>query len=256
MSPKFQKPRLPALERPLIESGGPAREARSVQALIEKYEKKAQRVSSLLGLSDATGSMDPVWKATRSHIQEMIRRISELGRFEMRWAAFRDYSEGAQILESSAWHDEPGPLLDFLGAVRCYGGDDREEAVERALELAAADAKATRVVLVGDAPPHANGDWRTQAARLGELGRPVFAFLVGRDREAAAAFREIAEATGGAWTRLSSADDLLDLVVLTAADDMGGGACVERYLQSYSGRLSDGGRGYARLLLGPAARIR
>jgi hypothetical protein len=49
---------------------------------------------------------------------------------------------------------------------------------------------------------------------------------------------------------LTNAQDLIDLVVLTAADDIGGRESVQQYLTKYSPQLSEGSRKYARLLLG------
>lgn len=257
MSGKFKRPGLPRHgSQPQLPGGGregggavPER-PQTFEQVYEKYEAQAKKVSKLIGLSDATGSMAGVWDATRRHITEMIGRISELGRFELRWVAYRDYGDGNGLLEPSGWHDRARPLLDFINAIRCYGGDDFEEAVERALEFAADDPQATRVILIGDAPPHPERDYLAQARRLAELRRPVFSFVVGQSSATARAFAEISRLTGGQSAQLTRAEDLLDVVVLTAAEEIGGEEAVREYVRRWAPRLSEDARRYAGLLLG------
>ena len=257
MSGRFKRPGLP---RPgsqnQLPGGGqqggstlPAR-PQTFEEVYEKYEARAKKPSRLIGLSDATGSMAGVWDATRRHITEMIGRISELGEFEVSWAAYRDYGDGNGLLEFSGWQKQAQPLLDFVNSIRCYGGDDREEAVEHALQFAADDPQATRVILIGDAPPHPDKDYLAQAARLAELRRPVFSFVVGQASDTARTFEEVSRLTGGKSMQLTKAEDLLDVVVLTAAEEIGGEEAVREYVRKWSPRLSDDGRRYASLLLG------
>ncbi len=207
--------------------------------------------SSLIGLSDATGSMAGIWQTTRQQIKELVKRLTELGTFQLQWAAYRDYCDGDLVIQASGWTRQANPLLAFIDSIECGGGGDEPEAVERALEHAVADRLATRVVLIGDAPPHAERDYVAQARRLAELHRPVFTFVVGDSPETIRTFAEISEISGGKSARLTNAQDLIDLVVLTAAQDIGGSESVEQYLSKYSARLSESSREYARLLLGP-----
>ncbi len=256
MSGRFKRPGLPPRgSQPQLPGGGREGEAaperpQTFEQVYEKYEAQAQKASKLIGLSDATGSMAGVWDATRRHITEMISRISEVGRFEIRWVAYRDYGDGNGLIEPSGWHDQAQPLLDFINAIRCYGGDDFEEAVERALEFAADDPKATRVILIGDAPPHPERDYLAQARRLAELQRPVFSFVVGQASATARTFEEISRLTGGKSMQLTRMEDLLDVVVLTAAEDIGGEVAVRVYVRMGAPGLSDDARRYASLLLG------
>lgn len=258
MSKKFKKPAAPAYRagKQLASGEQPASQEaqlqKSVEQIYEKYE--AQKTSRLIGLSDATGSMSGIWDGTRKHITEMIKRISELGKFEIRWIAYRDYTEHNGLIEASAWQNEAAPLLSFINSIQCYGGGDREEAVERALEFAASDEKASRVILIGDAPPHFNIDYREQAERLAQQQRPVFSFVVGADADTIRTFKEISDITGGQSMRLTKTEDLLDVIVLTVADDIGGEESVREYIQKWSPQLSEGGRQYARLLLGAGAK--
>ena len=110
-------------------------------------------------LSDATGSMSGLWRSAQGTINAMIRRINEIGgnNFEILWVAYRDYSEGGRILESSGWAADASQLQNFVNGIHCHGGDDCEEAVEHALQLARNEHRLktiSRVILIGDAPPH------------------------------------------------------------------------------------------------------
>jgi hypothetical protein len=194
--------------------------------------------------------MAGIWQTTGEQIKELIKRLAELGSFQLRWIAYRDYCDGDLIVQASEWTNQASPLLSFIDGIQCDGGGDEPEAVERALEHAANDKQATRVVLIGDAPPHAERDYLAQARRLAELRRPVFSFVVGNSPETIRTFAEISQITGGKSALLTNAQDLIDSVVLTAADDIGGRESVQQYLTKYSPQLSEGSRKYARLLLG------
>lgn len=214
---------------------------------LEQLSKKYQPCN-LLGLVDATGSMSPVWTSTKEHIDEVIRRVTKMGKFQMRWVAYRDYCDGQNIIETSSWTSEAAILLRFIESIICTGGGDAPEAVEKALSIAADDKKASRIILIGDAPPHAERDYRQQAARLAQLKRPVFSFVVGNDSETKRTFAEISQITGGVSTKLTSADELVDLVALTMIQEMGGKRSVEEYIRKYG--PSDTARKYAALLPG------
>jgi len=213
------------------------------------WPARKKKKSCLLGLSDATSSMDRLWNTTKQHIKEMISRVNEFGSFELKWVAYRDYCDGAGILESSDWHQSSEKLLRFIDSISCYGGGDFPEAVEKALEYAVNDKRATRVVLIGDAPPHSEGDYVEQAKKLAKQRKPVFSFVVGYSTEATETFKRISDITGGVSAPLTSANDLLDMVVLTMADEMGGKKSVEGYLNKYGISMSEEGRRYAKVLV-------
>jgi hypothetical protein len=152
----------------------------------------------LLCLSDATGSMEKLWDSSKKHIKAMLGRIEELagaGRVELKWVAYRDYDMLSEegLLQSSEWTTDAAALLSFLEGVACRGGGDFEEAVEAALALANRDkAQPTRVLLIGDAPPHSEKagerlakhahvletDWGAECAELARKGVPLYTFQV------------------------------------------------------------------------------
>lgn len=119
----------------------------------------------LMCLSDATGSMASLWEQTQNSILKMLQRISEIsggsGNIEIKWVAFRDYElDRSKVLEVSNWTDDPTSLVRFVGGIKCLSapGCDGPEAVEAALNIVNTELEPpTRVVLIGDAPPHYEG---------------------------------------------------------------------------------------------------
>ncbi len=114
---------------------------------------------------------------------------------QLKWVAYRDYDCGSDGgLQCSEWTTDAAALVRFLDLVECKGGGDFEEAVEAALALANRDEPAaTRVLLIGDAPPHKERagekltdhrhvlttDWSTECAELRRKGVPLHTFQVG-----------------------------------------------------------------------------
>jgi hypothetical protein len=182
---------------------GAAAEAQKIREALLAFHSLGDRAGGggacrLLCLSDATGSRDALWSSSKKHIQTMLVRIEELagkGRVELKWVAYRDYDMAGDgdLLQCSEWTTDAAALLTFLERVRCRGGGDFEEAVEAALALANGDeARPTRVLLIGDAPPHSEKkgqciayhshvletDWETECAELARKGVPLYTFQV------------------------------------------------------------------------------
>lgn len=118
---------------------------------------------------NSTGSMSAVWNAAKSSITEMVKRIvtiGGIGKSELQWVGYRDYSDKAPtpILEQSVWTSNAEVLQAFINKIVCTGGGDAPEAVEKALEFANNSPDVTRVILIGDAPPHMEGKGNLIAA--------------------------------------------------------------------------------------------
>jgi curved DNA-binding protein CbpA len=202
--------------------------------------------SSVLILFDATGSMAPLWDETAKVMEEIVRRITEVGNVSLKCCAYRDYCDGDRIFEHSEWSTRAEPLLKFIGQVKCDGGGDFPEAVEVALKHSEDDDKATRIVLIGDAPPHADKDHKLRAANLGQKDRPVFAFRVGNAPETESAFKEIAKLSGGNYADLKDYKDLMDLMAITAVHDLGGLIAVKEYTERH--KVSEDTKKFAKSL--------
>ena len=221
----------------------------------------------LLCLSDATSSMSSLWGQSQEGIRTMLERISAIsggiGNVEVKWVAFRDYDlEKSKVLEASPWTEDPASLVKFVGSIQCRGGADYEEAVEAALKYANDEHDPpTRVLLIGDAPPHFEGkgnklqnlavhpsneapgafvaggllstDYRCECEKLKEKGVKVNAFFL--DAGAQRAFDEIADITEGESKLLdcSEAESLIHAVSETALEDIGGTAMLNKYRATY-----------------------
>jgi len=130
----------------------------------------------LMCLSDATGSMGGVWKQTQNSIRIMLERISAIsggsGNIEVKWVAFRDYElQKSLVLEASPWTDDPTSLVKFVGGIKCisHKGCDGPEAVEAALNCVNNElVPPTRVLLIGDAPPHHEGRFGQDAMQCND----------------------------------------------------------------------------------------
>lgn len=210
--------------------------------------KMGEGKSTILLLFDATGSMQSLWDATKDIIEEMIKRITNVGNVKIKCVAYRDYCDGDKIFQCSKWYNDAEPLLNFLGKIRCDGGGDEPEAVEDALELAynEKEENVTRVILIGDAPPHSFEKATTQASRLGNKGIPVFSFRVGFSPSTSESFNQIARASNGRYADISNYKDLLDFMSVTIIHDVGGSEEVEKYIKRYD--TSEGVKEYSKSL--------
>lgn len=199
----------------------------------------------LVCLSDATGSMSSLWNNAQSTINVMIRRIKEIGgnNFELLWVAYRDYSERDNMLELSGWTSDAQQLQNFVNGIRCHGGGDCEEAVEQALLLARNEHRRkgiSRVILIGDAPPHfekkgqqlsnhrgvvLETDYQTEAQELKSLE-------VGNHSGTKETFQLIANETGGQFADLSP-ESLIHAVCTSVLMDIGGEELVMEYRERF-----------------------
>jgi hypothetical protein len=133
--------------------------------------------------------------------------------------------------------------------VRCCGGGDEPEAVDVALQRAIKEPQLSRVILIGDAPPHsAPRDCTQEAESLANGNIPVFSVVVGSSVDAASSFSRIASITGGQCVSLERADELFELITLVFVSDFGSNALVN-YVKAHP-LLSTSGRNLLRLLKG------
>ena len=199
----------------------------------------------ILILFDATGSMSPYWQQVDTTIQEIMGRVFSLGQGTpfLRFTAYRDDCDGSQIIEESPWSQSPQILKTFLRTIECKGGGDFPEAVDRALQQAISEKTLSRVILIGDAPPHSQRDCQREATHLGLLGRPVYPIVIGQAVETYEAFSRIAKLSKGKVIKLENLEELFELISLVVVHAMGGEA-MKTYEEKY--RISESGK---RLLL-------
>jgi Mg-chelatase subunit ChlD len=200
-------------------------------------------------LFDATGSMQPYWQNVQSAIREIVERLLNVGgRPRLKIVAYRDDCDGERIIEQSVWSSDAEELYRFISRIICDGGGDRPEAVDRALQVAAADQEAiSGVVLIGDAPPHEGRDGRQEAETLGQAGRPVYPIVVGGASDTRQAFAEIARLSKGKMMELENLEELYSVLSVVLAHSLGK-ETFEKYLKQYQTRLTPGAQKAARLL--------
>lgn len=207
---------------------------KTYEELIQEYSQPTR----ILGLVDATGSMKPVWDKTRENIHELIHRLLEAGKVELSWVAYRDYCDKHRIIEQSQWSNSGHNLKNFISKITCNGGGDFPEAVEKALEIGISEQTVSRIILIGDAPPHEDSNYKELATQLGQMERPVFSFVIGSHPDTHRTFGEISKLSGGVSFGLENQNDLLDLLAITVVDEIGGKKSLNQYTNQYGNTLS------------------
>jgi len=184
---------------------------------------------------DATASREPSWDRASRIQGEMFEATAALGGLDVRLVFYRGFDE----CKASRWMQNAAELHRAMRAVSCIGGETQ---IERVLEHAIAETKKQRVhalVLVGDAMEENVDRLCKLAGALGLLGTPVFIFHEGGDAVAAAAFRQIAKLSHGAYLSfdLASADRLKELLAAVAVYAAGGYRALADYSAKKGGEI-------------------
>lgn len=231
--------------KPAASSLTGAKKRVSVEEVRAKYQRLQETETWISLLFDATGSMSPYWAEVKRTIGQIVKRtLSAAQNVTMKIVAYRDDCD-EKILESSPWAKRAEDLSAFLDTVSCYGGGDVPEAVDRALQLALEEQALTRIILIGDAPPHEQRDCTKEAEGLGQKSRPVYPIVIGQSEETRRAFERIARLSGGKVVPLTNIDELFDFIVILSVHAAGANA-LSKYREQYQDALTEGGR---RLLL-------
>ncbi|MCB9833932.1 MAG: VWA domain-containing protein [Planctomycetes bacterium] len=186
----------------------------------------------LVVLLDTTSSMGSAIDAAQQQIGTFIATLDGLGiRFRLGVVAYRDQGEDEDYLTLD---EELSPSIyrsvRFIDRLSASGGGDAPEAVYEALKKAMGmrfSPRAEKVlILVGDAPPHAEtmGRIGDLLGRFRDRGGQLHAIFVDTLRNSAArsTFRNLAERGGGRYVELRRAQDLVRevlAVTLAAGDD-------------------------------------
>jgi hypothetical protein len=217
-------------------------EARSAE--VEQFLEKLKKAPSahpgggrgrLIFALDATASREPTWDRACRIQGEMFEATAALGGLDVRLVFYRGFDE----CKASRWMQNAAELHRAMRAVSCIGGETQ---IERVLEHAIAETKKQRVhalVLVGDAMEENVDRLCKLAGALGLLGTPVFIFHEGGDAVAAAAFRQIAKLSHGAYLSfdLASADRLKELLAAVAVYAAGGYRALADYSAKKGGEI-------------------
>ena len=193
------------------------------------------RSGRLLFGMDATASREPTWDRACRIQGEMFETTAALGGLEIQLVFYRGFSE----CKSSKWMTTAADLHRVMRSVFCVGGETQ---IERVLSHAIRETRARKVnalVFVGDAMEEKVDRLCRHAGELGLLGVPVFLFHEGRDRVAAAAFKQIASLSRGAYLSfdLASADRLKELLGAVAVYAAGGYRALTAYGEKKGGEV-------------------
>ncbi len=184
---------------------------------------------------DATASREPSWDRACRIQGEMFEATAALGGLDVKLVYYRGFNE----CKASRWMTNAADLHRVMRAVSCLGGETQ---IERVLAHALGETKKRRVnalVFVGDAMEE-NVDRLCQlAGELGLNGVPIFLFHEGGNPVAAAAFRQMARLSRGAYLRfdLASADRLRDLLGAVAVYAAGGYRALAAYGEKKGGEV-------------------
>ena len=173
---------------------------------------------------DATGSMETVLADARARVNDAATVLSALvPQFRLGAVAFRDRGDEF-VTKSVKLTRDHYAIVDFLDGLQAGGGGDRPEAVEEALREAVQrmpfqQGSRRIVIVVGDAPPHADGVGaaRTIAASLKERNgvlHAVYAAQRGRtEPDAQAFFADLAQRSGGVFLDLAAGGRIVEGVL-------------------------------------------
>ncbi|CAL6057004.1 Helicase-related_protein [Hexamita inflata] len=231
------------------------------------FVEQCLTTSKTLIIMDATGSMGGVIEKTKNTIKTMFTNAFTVLKeqnydqsFDVMFAAYRSYGDGAMILQSSAWESNPDNLKRFVDTIHADGGWD-EEAMEIGLQHAnfQLEKGLTQVIVIGDIGPTPSDDVQNRRNHLGEAywaktpfknptnadaelqklnanGIKVHAFYV--CPSAAASFQHVADQTGGICKELDvnsaqGAENLTHLVTSRIMENIGGEKLLKIYEAKY-----------------------
>jgi hypothetical protein len=244
-------------------------------------------LSRTLVLLDATASMMSLLRMVKDEAmgvfadtQMVLQKAGVYDRrFELQFAAYRNYSSGKEgLLQRSSWTSDSGALSSFMETVDAREGEGRE-AIEIGLWHANREVADRRegeryqVILIGDAPPNTREEVIRSRCRISAVADnpnywddapyahvqhyeeelqqlvleevPVHAFYVGVRRPAMHAFIDIAARSNGSSAPLDIGSEagsatIRRLITERILDDVVGGGPEGRRLREIYGRLQQG----------------
>jgi hypothetical protein len=169
---------------------------------------------------DATASREWAWDTACKLQAEMFREAASTGGLDLQLVYYRGLDE----CKASRWVSDPARLGKIMSTIMCRSGETQ---IGRILEHAVKETKLLPVgalVFVGDAFEEEADTIIPVAAELGRLGVRAFMFQEGDARKVESVFREIADATKGAYCRFDqgSAKQLAQLLGAVVAFVTGG----------------------------------
>jgi hypothetical protein len=182
-------------------------------------------VGRLIFALDATASRRETWDIACNLQGEMFQAVSAAGRLSVQLVYYRGLSE----CRSSRWVTDSSHLASLMTRIDCRAGQTQLGKIlahaRRETELLQVSA----LVFVGDACEEEEDNLLPAAHGLGRLGVPVFMFQEGSNPTVERIFREIAQASHGAYCRFDrgSAKQLAELLKAVAVFAVGGRTALE-----------------------------
>jgi hypothetical protein len=182
---------------------------------------------------DATASREPSWDLACQIHGEMFEAAAQAGGLQIQLVYYRGFDE----CRASRWAATAAALHHLMRAVSCVGGETQLCRVLRHALVEAGRGKIGALIFVGDACEEPVDGLCHQAGELGRLGVPVFLFHEGAEPSAAAAFKQIAQLSHGAYVAFdtSAPGRLKVLLGGVAAYAAGGLAALEQYGKTRGG---------------------
>jgi len=207
---------------------------REVADFVRRVKELGPRTAAgrgrLIFAMDATMSRQPTWDMALALQADMFKAVKAVGGLDVQLVYFRGTAE----CRASKWVTDPDALAALMTKVSCAGGYTQIRKVLSHARGEAAKGPVSALVYVGDCMEEEIDDLCGRAGELALLGVPVFSFQEGADARAAAAFREIARLTKGAYCQFDagSAGQLRELLSAVAVYAAGG----RQALAALSGR--------------------
>jgi hypothetical protein len=196
--------------------------------LAEMTESSASGISGagrLIFALDATASRRETWDMACQLQGDMFRSVAAIGGLSVQLVYYRNLSE----CRSSRWVSDTNHLAQLMTRIDCRAGKTQIGKVLAHARRETQLLKVSALVFVGDAFEEDEDQLLPDAHELGSLGVPVFMFQEGNNRTVERIFREIAQATHGAYCRFDSgsATQLAELLKAVAVFAVGGIAALE-----------------------------
>jgi hypothetical protein len=187
----------------------------------------------LIFAMDATASREPTWDRACKIQGEMFNATESIGGLDVQLVFYRGFGE----CKASPWVSNAEALVRRMTAVFCLAGETQLAKVLRHAVTETKRQKVGALVFVGDCMEERVDELAGLAGKLGLLGVPCFMFHEGRDPIAAAAFKEIARLSHGAYCAFdaASANALKELLAAVAVYAAGGRKALAAYSKEKGG---------------------
>jgi hypothetical protein len=175
---------------------------------------------------DATMSRQPTWDLAQSLQGRMFQTASSLGGLDVQLLYFRGFAE----CRASRFIANGVGLAELMAKISVAGGNTQIGKVLRHVREETNRKRVAALIYVGDAMEENADELCQLAGELGLLGVKAFMFHEGNEPTSAAAFREIARLTGGAYAHFdaSAPHRLGEMLAAAAAYAAGGRKALEQ----------------------------